>query len=151
MNGLRRLLATAVPLAALAFAARLVAQPAPTLRWGADAEGGAPIMEADPADPSKVRGFDVDIAAEIAKGLGRKAVFVQVAFTSTDASVQRGDFDIGMGGIEETPARRALLATTIPYFEFREVLAVREKDRGRFRSLADLKGRRVATLGGTIA
>jgi polar amino acid transport system substrate-binding protein len=151
LNGLTRLAAAAVPLAALAFAARLVAQPAPTLRWGADAEGGAPIVEADPADPSKVRGFDVDIAAEIAKGLGKRAVFVQVAFTSTDASVQRGDFDIGMGGIEETPARRALLATTIPYFEFREVLAVREKDRGRFRSLADLKGHRVATLGGTIA
>ena len=138
---------------ALAFALSArgaAAQPA-ELRWGGDAEGGAPIVEADPADPSKVRGFDVDIAAELAKGLGRTPRFVQVAFSSIDASVVRGDFDVGMSGIEGTPARRAALAVTVPYFEFREVLAVREADRGRFRTLADLAGRRVGTLGGTIA
>jgi polar amino acid transport system substrate-binding protein len=123
----------------------------PELRWGGDAEGGAPIVEADPADPSNVRGIDVDVADTIAKGLGVKARFVQVAFTSTDQSAGRGDFDIGLGGVEDTPARRALLAVTIPYFEFREVLAVRDADRGRFRSLGDLKGRKVATLAGTIA
>ncbi|HQR47237.1 MAG TPA: ABC transporter substrate-binding protein/permease [Thermoanaerobaculia bacterium] len=93
----------------------------------------------------------MDIAAELAKGLGRAPRFVQVAFTSIDPSVVRGDFDIGMSGIEETPARRATLAVTVPYFEFREVLTVREADRGRFRTLADLAGRRVGTLGGTIA
>ena len=121
------------------------------LRWGGDAEGGAPIVEADPSDPSKVRGFDVDIASELARGLSRTPRFVQVAFTSIDASVVRGDFDIGMSGIEETPARRAALAVTVPYFEFREVLTVREADRARFTSLAGLRGRRVGTLGGTIA
>jgi len=138
---------------ALAFAlsARGVAAQPAELRWGGDAEGGAPIVEADPADPSKVRGFDVDVAAELAKGLDRTPRFVQVAFTSIDQSVARGDFDIGMSGIEETPARRAALAVTVPYFEFREVLTVREADRGRFRSLADLRGRKVGTLGGTIA
>jgi len=108
-------------------------------------------VEADPADPTKVRGFDVDVAAELARALGRAPRFVQVAFSSIDASVVRGDFDIGLGGIEETPGRRAALAVTVPYFEFREVLTVREGDRERFRTLADLAGRRVGTLGGTIA
>ena len=121
------------------------------LRWGGDAEGGAPFVEADPNDPSNVRGFDVDVAAEIAKGLGRRPEFVQVAFTAIDQSVARGDFDIGMSGVEDTPSRRAALAATIPYYEFREVLTVRAEDRNRFRSLADLRGRRVGTLGGTIA
>jgi len=123
----------------------------PPLRWGGDAEGGAPFVEADPNDPSKVRGFDVEVAEEMAKGLGRRAEFVQVAFNSIDQSVQRGDFDIGMSGVEETPARRAALATTVPYYEFHEVLTVRSEDRGRFRTLADLRGRRVGTLGATIA
>lgn len=135
---------------ALALSARGAAEP-PEFRWGGDAEGGAPIVEADPADPSRVRGFDVDIAAEIAKGLGRTPRFVQVAFTSIDQSVARGDFDVGMSGIEETPARREALAVTVPYFEFREVLTVRAADRDRYRTLADLRGRRVGTLGGTIA
>jgi polar amino acid transport system substrate-binding protein len=121
------------------------------LRWGGDPEGGAPYVEADPGDPSKVAGFDVEIAETLAAGLGRRARFVSVTFTSIDASVARGDFDVGLSGIEETPARRTMLATTIPYYEFREVLTIRAEDAERFRSLADLKGRRVGTLGGTIA
>jgi len=125
--------------------------PAPALRWGGDAEGGAPFVEADPADPSKVRGFDVEVAETIARGLGREPRFVQVAFSSIDASVARGDFDIGLSGVEDTPARRAMLAATMPYFEFREVLAVRQADAGNYRGLSDLLGRRVGTLGGTIA
>jgi polar amino acid transport system substrate-binding protein len=43
------------------------------------------------------------------------------------------------------------MAPTVPYYEFREVLSVRDADAGRFRTLADLRGRRVGTLGGTIA
>ena len=126
------------------------ATPTP-LRWGGDAEGGAPFVEADPADASKVRGFDVEVAETIARGLSRRARFVQVQWSSIDQSVERGDFAIGMSGMEDTPARRARHAVTVPYFEFREVLAVRPEDAGRWRSLADLRGRRVATLGATMA
>jgi polar amino acid transport system substrate-binding protein len=129
----------------------LSAQPAPVLRWGGDAEGGAPFVEADPDDPQKLAGFDVEIAELIATELGRTPAFVQVAFTSLDQSAIRGDFDIGLSGIEDTPTRRATVAASIPYYRFREVLTVREADRSTLRSLADLRGRRVATLGGTIA
>src|SRR5262249_58411571 len=97
---------------------------APVLRGGGDAEGGAPFVEADPADPSKVRGFDVEVAETIARRLGSTARFVQVAFGSIDASVERGDFEIGLSGVEDTPARRAAHSVTIPYYEFREVLTV---------------------------
>src|SRR5436305_847675 len=114
----------------LASAASAAAPPSAELRWGGDAEGGYPIVQADPADPSRVRGFDVDTADAIARALGRRARFVQCAFNSIDQSVARGDFDVGMSGVEETPARRAALAVTIPYFEFREVLTVRTKDAG---------------------
>ena len=124
---------------------------AQTLRWGGDAEGGAPFVEADPRDPSKLVGFDVEIAELIAAKLGRTPQFLQVQFTSLDQSAKRGDFDIGLSGIEDIPARRQSLAASVPYYEFREVLTVRSGDRERYRSLADLKGRRVATLGGTMA
>jgi polar amino acid transport system substrate-binding protein len=108
-------------------------------------------VEADPSDPSRVRGFDVEIAGLIARGLGRDPQFVQVAWASIEASVERGDFEIGMSGVEDRPSLRARHAVTIPYFEFTEVLAVRPGDRNRFRTLADLAGRRVGTLGGTTA
>jgi polar amino acid transport system substrate-binding protein len=121
------------------------------LRWGGDAEGGAPFVEADPSDPAKLVGFDVEIAELIAKHLGRTPQFLQIQFTSLDQSAKRGDFDIGLSGVEDIPARRQSLAASIPYYEFREVLTVRHGDRDRFRALADLKGKRVATLGGTMA
>jgi polar amino acid transport system substrate-binding protein len=138
----------ALALLALAW---LAVQGGATLRWGGDAEGGAPFVEADPADASRVRGFDVEVAETIARGLGRHAQFVQVQWSSIDQSVERGDFAIGMSGVEDTPTRRARHAVTVPYFEFREVLAVRAEDASRWHGLRDLKGRRVATLGATMA
>jgi polar amino acid transport system substrate-binding protein len=128
-----------------------VAAQTPVLRWGGDAEGGAPFVEADPRDPSNLQGFDVEIAGVIARALGRTPQFVQILFTDLDQAVRRGDFDIGLSGIEDTPARRASVAASIPYYEFHEVLTVRAADRDRFRTLEDLRGRRVGTLGGTIA
>ena len=131
--------------------ASTIARQPSELRWGGDAEGGAPFVEADPADPTRVVGFDVEVAQLIAEGLGRAPRFVQSGFTSLDASAARGDFDIGLSGIEDSPARRSRLAVTIPYYEFREILTVRAADRDRFRTLEDLRGRRVATLGATLA
>ena len=121
------------------------------LRWGGDAEGGAPFVEADPRNPAQVVGFDVEIAGLIAHDLARTPQFIQITFTELDQAVRRGDFDIGLSGIEDTPARRAAVAASLPYYEFHEVLTVRATDRDRIRSLADLRGRRVGTLGGTIA
>jgi polar amino acid transport system substrate-binding protein len=135
----------------IALGARVATQTPSELRWGGDAEGGAPFVEADPRDPSKLEGFDVEIAEVIARGLGRAPRFVQVQWDQIDAAVVRGDFDIGLSGVEDRPGRRARLLTTIPYFEFREVLTVREADRDRFRAPADLRGRRVGTLGSTMA
>ncbi|AHG92312.1 ABC-type transporter, periplasmic subunit family 3 (plasmid) [Gemmatirosa kalamazoonensis] len=121
------------------------------LRWGGDAEGGTPFVEADPANPSRVRGFDVEIAEMLARGLGRTPQFVQVAWASIPQSAERGDFDIGLSGVEERPELAAQHALTLPYYEFREVLAVRVADSARYRRLADLAGHRVATLGSTGA
>ena len=128
--------------------------PAPgrrVLRWGGDAEGGAPFVEADPSDPSKVRGFDVEIAGMVAKGLGAEPQFVQVAWSSIEQSAERGDFEIGLSGVEDSPALRERSSVSIPYYEFREVLAVRPADTARFTRLSDLARHRVATLGSTQA
>jgi len=136
----------------LAVASTLgIAAQQPELRYGGDAEGGAPFMEADPRNPSEVIGFEVDIAALVARELGRTPRFVQSAFITLDATAARGDFDIGLGGVEDTAVRRSRLAVTVPYYEFREVMTVREADAPRFRTLADLAGRRIGTLGSTLA
>src|SRR5688572_16782289 len=143
--------ALGVLLVVAAIGAPAWAQVASELRFGGDAEGGAPFVEADPQDPARVQGFEVDIASLLAGELGRVPRFVQVSFTSLDAATARGDFDIALSGIEDTPARRARLAVTVPYYMFREVLTVRVSDAARYRTLGDLAGRRVATLGATLA
>ena len=144
-------LAAALAVVTLYASVGVVAQSVEELTWGADAEGGAPYVEAAADDPSRVVGFDVEVAGLLAEGLGRRPRFVQAGFTTLDAAVARGDVDIALGGLEDTPARRSRLAVTVPYYEFREVLTVREADRDRYRRLADLRGRRVATLGATQA
>ena len=126
-------------------------KPRAVLRWGGDAEGGAPFVEADPAHPDSVRGFDVEVAEMIAQGLGREPRFGQVAFSSIGASVERGDFDVGLSGVEDNAELRERLSLSLPYFEFREVLAVRPADTTRYRTLGDLAGERVGTLGATMA
>jgi len=136
---------------ALLWPGAVNAQSELVLRWGGDAEGGAPYVEADPNDLSRVVGFDVEVAQLLAAGLGRDARFIQVGFTSIDAAAARGDFDVGLSGVEDSPARRARLAVTVPYYEFREVLTVRSSDADKYRSLSDLRGHRVATLGATLA
>ena len=144
-------LAAAILVTVLVGPVTVLAQTPPPFRWAGDAEGGAPYVEADPSDPSRVVGFDVDIAELIARGLGREPRFIEAAYATIDQSIARGDADIGLSGIEDTPARRAGYAVTTPYYQFREVLSVRSADAEQFRTLADLRGRRVGTLSGTIA
>ena len=76
--------------------------------------GSAPFVEADQRIPRLI-GFDVEVAELLARDLSRSPRFVQVPFTSLEASAARGDFDIGLSGIEDSPARRARLAVTVPY------------------------------------
>src|SRR6185295_4456432 len=82
-----------------AFAA--VFQPR-VLRWAGDPEGGAPFVEADPSHPDRVVGFDVEIAALLAGGVGRTPEFLNITFTSIDQSIARGDAEVGLSGIEDT-------------------------------------------------
>jgi polar amino acid transport system substrate-binding protein len=147
---LRRGRSTIVALMVLSAACAVSAQPK-VLRWAGDPEGGAPFVEADPSHLDRVTGFDVEIAGLLAAGVGRTPQFQNVTFRSIDQSIARGDAEIGMSGIEDTPARRATMAVTIPYYEFREVLAVRDADASRFQTLADLRGKTVGTLEATIA
>src|SRR5450830_1505959 len=65
----------------------------PPLRWGADSEGGAPYICKDPKKPNGYEGFEVDLAAALAKELGRRIEFVQYDFKNLVAGLKRGDID----------------------------------------------------------
>jgi polar amino acid transport system substrate-binding protein len=146
-----RTLLTAIALITVTAAGTAAQTAGQTFRWAGDPEGGAPYVEASPDNPDELVGFDVEIANLLARGLGRTPQFVFVTFTSIIQSIGRGDAEIGLSGIEDAPALRSTMTVTLPYYAFREVLAVRDADAARFRTLKDLAGRRVATLGATLA
>lgn len=120
------------------------------LLWGSDAEGGAPYIFPDPKGPSKMIGFEVDLAEEIAKELGVKARQAQNAWDSLIPALMRGDSDIAMNGIEITPQREKEVLFSRPYYLYTEQLVVR-KDEKTINSVHDLKGKKVGTLSGTVA
>jgi len=120
------------------------------LRWGCDAEGGAPMAYPDPKDPSKLIGFEVEIADAIAKQLGVKAELIQTAWDSLIPALERGDYDMAMNGIEILPERQKRVLFSRPYYVFTLQLMVR-KEEDRIQSIHDLAGKKVGTLAGAVA
>ena len=121
------------------------------LRWCGDLQGGEPYVFQDPADGDRLVGFEVEIAAALAGRLGVRPAFVQNDWQLLIPALERGDCDMVMNGLEVTPARAGRVRFSRPYYRFGLSLMVRRTDVGRFRGLADLAGRRVATLGGSLA
>jgi polar amino acid transport system substrate-binding protein len=119
------------------------------ITWGADIQGGEPYVYEDPADPSRLIGFEVDIMDAIARRLGVRARMVQYAWSNLVPSLERGDFDVAMNGLEATDERKQRILLSAPYYIYGETLTLRAGD--PYRSLFDLSGRRVGTLNQTYA
>src|SRR5437870_13492097 len=121
-----------------------------TLRWGGDMQGGEPYVFQDPGSLSGLRGFEVEIAGALARRLGLVAEFVQNDWQTLIPSLERGDFDVALNGIEVTPQRRARVAFTRPYYAFTETLVVRRDDRS-VHGLGDPPGEPLGTREGSLA
>lgn len=121
------------------------------LRWGGDLQGGEPYVYRDPNDARRLAGFEVEIVEAVARRLGVRSEFVQTDWNTLLASLARGDFDVAVNGLEVTPGRARDFRLTRPYAGFAESLVVRRSEVQQIRGLADLAGRRVGTLAGSLA
>jgi polar amino acid transport system substrate-binding protein len=93
-----------------------------TLKWGGDANGGAPyIFETE----GRLTGFEYELADYLANKLGKRPEFVQKDWDSLPQDLERGDIDLVLNGYEWFPDREAQMASTIPYFVYRLQLVVR--------------------------
>ncbi|HEX2874790.1 MAG TPA: ABC transporter substrate-binding protein/permease [Polyangiaceae bacterium] len=119
------------------------------LRWGGDLQGGEPYVFEDEQHPGKIQGFEVEIAEALARELGVRAKFMQNDWSNLVPALERGDFDVVLNGLEETPERRERILLSAPYYTYGETLTVRKGS--PFRSLNDLRGKRVGTLNQTVA
>ncbi len=120
------------------------------LTWGFDAEGGAPYVFRDPKNPGKLIGFEVELVHAIARELGVKVQHFQNSWDSILLSLQRGDFDIALNGIEITSDRKQSVLFTRPYYIYTVQVVIRAFE-NRINSLDDLHGKKVGTLYNTVA
>ncbi|HYJ07788.1 MAG TPA: ABC transporter substrate-binding protein, partial [Polyangiaceae bacterium] len=119
------------------------------LRWGGDLQGGEPFVFEDEKQPGKIQGFEVEIADGLARELGVRAKFMQNDWSNLVPALERGDFDVVLNGLEDTPERRERIRLSGPYYTYGETLAVRQG--APYASLAELAGKRVGTLNQTVA
>src|SRR5262245_60400253 len=120
------------------------------LRWGGDAEGGAPYLLPNPKNPREIIGFEIDLMDAVGKQLNRKSVFVQNQWDGLIPGLQRGNYDLAVNGIEITDDRKQQVNFSIPYYACGEQLSVRVGENS-INSLADLKGKVVGTLKASLA
>jgi polar amino acid transport system substrate-binding protein len=116
------------------------------LVWAADAEGGAPYIFKDADHPGQNVGFEVDLAAALAKELGRPIRFKQYEFSSLFSGLERGDFDFAMNGLEITPDRKRKVRFSKPYYLYKLQFVVRAGEQ-RFTTLQDCIGRADVVIG----
>ena len=124
------------------------------LVWAADQEGGGPHVFLDPADPTRLTGFEVDLAALLAGELGVKSRFQQGQWDRLPLLLGRVA-DCVINGIELTPDRQRDYHCSRPYFAYAlQLLARRDGPVDSFERLAapGPRGRwRVGVLTGSAA
>lgn len=126
------------------------------LRWGGDAEGGAPYQLRDPQNPSRVIGYEVELADALVDVLGHRlslplrAEFVQYKWVELIPGLQKGDFDVILSGLEISADNAAKIRFSRPYYVYALQLVV-ARDEQRIGSLGDCLHRRVGTLGVSAA
>jgi cystine transport system substrate-binding protein len=99
-------------------------------------------------DKQQLDGFDVDVSNEIAKRLGAKAEFVTTQFDALVGGLQADKWDIVIAQMSITDKRKQQVDFTQPYVRTGAVLIIRTDEQG-YKTLADLKGKKVGTGAGT--
>ena len=93
------------------------------------------------------RGFDVDVATEIARRLGVDVQFISGVFEDVQAGDWQPEWDLSVGSMTITPDRAKVLDFTSPYYFDTAAAAVRPGS--GVTGLADLSGKRIGVTDGS--
>ncbi|PKR83939.1 transporter substrate-binding domain-containing protein [Heyndrickxia camelliae] len=92
----------------------------------------------------QLTGYDVEVVREVAKRLGLKVKFVEMAFDGMLTSVNSGKVDLAANDIAITKDREKKFNFSAPYkYSFGSAI-VRKSDSSGIHSLDDLKGKKAA-------
>jgi len=108
-------------------------------------DGLLPYSSSDASVP----GFEVEIAKKMAEALGATAEPVWVTWDALIPALTSDRCDAIINGLFITPEREKVIAFSAPYYASGETILVR-KDNDSVKGLADLKGKRVGVLAGSV-
>ncbi|WP_038908203.1 arginine ABC transporter substrate-binding protein [Dickeya oryzae] len=130
-------------LAALLASTTFSALATETIRFAASAT--YPPFESLDAN-NQIVGFDIDLANALCKQLQATCSFTNQAFDSLIPALKFRRYDVIISGMDITPERSKQVAFTQPYYA-NSAIVIAQK--GKFHSLADLKGKRIGMENGT--
>ena len=96
---------------------------------------------------NEITGFDVDLAKEASKRLGREVEFKAIDWASKEAELKSSRVDVLWNGLDITEKRKENMLFSDPYMDNRQIIFVKKGTTG-IKAEADLKGKTVGTQGG---
>lgn len=96
----------------------------------------------------EIKGFDIDIAKQIAEDSGKTLKVENMAFDSLIVALNAGRIDMIAAGMTITPERQANVNFSAPYYEATQVIVTTKGDT-TIQSIDDLKGKKVSVQLGT--
>lgn len=98
----------------------------------------------------EIKGFDIDLAKQIAKDAGKTLKVENMKFDSLIVALNSGKIDFIASGMTITAERQANVNFSEPYYEATQVVLV-NKDNNSINTLEDIKGKHFAVQLGTTA
>ncbi|MEO6973599.1 MAG: transporter substrate-binding domain-containing protein [Rhodoferax sp.] len=97
----------------------------------------------------QLAGFEVEFAKALAQKLGVKPEFTTGEWSGLLAGLQAGKYDVVINQVGITDKRKEAFDFSVPYTISSPQLIVRKDDKRVFKSLADLKGKKLGVGEGT--
>lgn len=100
-------------------------------------------------EKNEIVGFDIDLAKEVTKRLGREVEFKAIDWNSKEAELKSGRVDILWNGLDITEQRKENMLFSDPYMDNRQIVFVAKNSGVNIASEADLAGLSVGTQSGS--
>ena len=113
-------------------------------------EGTYPPFNFKDPKTGHLTGYDVEVARLVATRLKLKPQFVPTEWSAILPAVSAGKVDAAISQVIITPERERAYDFSIPYTYSSFQLIVRKNERANYRSLGDLKGRKLGVREGSV-
>ena len=99
-------------------------------------------------EKNEIVGFDIDLAKEVVKRLGREVEFKAIDWNSKEAELKSGRVDILWNGLDITDKRKENMLFSEPYMDNRQIVFVAKNGKVAVAGEADLAGKTIGTQSG---